>query len=70
MFSSSQKACDSTPQEKVQAFCEEENIPYLDLLPFFTARGPSAFLDHDHLTAEASTALAKWLAESNKISQP
>jgi HEAT repeat protein/lysophospholipase L1-like esterase len=39
-----------TPQEEIAAFCADEGIHHLDLLPAIRAAGEEAFVDYDHLS--------------------
>ena len=55
------------PQEEVARRCAESNIKYIDVLPFFKALGADAFIDHDHLNAEASVKFAHFLADQLEV---
>jgi lysophospholipase L1-like esterase len=55
------------PQRELEAFCRAEGIPYLDLLPALSKRGPRAFLDYDHLNREGAEAVVEALLESELL---
>jgi lysophospholipase L1-like esterase len=46
-------------QRKLAAFCREQDIPCLDLLPALRAIGPSAFIDESHLSPLGARAAAE-----------
>jgi HEAT repeat protein/lysophospholipase L1-like esterase len=51
-------------QERIAAFCAEQGIPFLDLLPRLRPLGAGAFLDYDHLSAAGARRVAEALADS------
>ena len=46
------------PQQEIAAFCEDEGIPHLDLLPALRAAGEDAFVDYDHFSPLGSQVVA------------
>jgi HEAT repeat protein/lysophospholipase L1-like esterase len=55
-------------QQKLAGFARAESIPLLDLLPGLVRRGPSMFIDYDHLSPDGSTAVAGELRASGWLS--
>src|SRR5262249_45004045 len=62
------KAPPPSVQEALAAFCARETIPFVDLLPVLRPRGPAAFVDYDHLSAEGAALAAEALAASAFVS--
>jgi HEAT repeat protein/lysophospholipase L1-like esterase len=54
-------------QERIAAFCREEGLSCLDLLPTLSRRGVSAFLDYDHLSPAGSQLVADTLRASGLL---
>jgi HEAT repeat protein len=54
-------------QRRIAAFCKEEEIPCVDLLPSLFRAGRSAFLDYDHVSASGSALAADTLLASGLL---
>jgi hypothetical protein len=54
-------------QEEIAAFCEEESLSCLDLLPTFVRLGGAAFLDYDHLSPAGSRLTAETILTSGLL---
>lgn len=52
------------PQNVIGAFCEEEGIPFLDLLPSLRRAGGTPFIDEDHLSSHGAGVVADALLAS------
>jgi HEAT repeat protein/lysophospholipase L1-like esterase len=61
------KAPPPTAQDAIAAFCAREAIPFQDLLPVLRPRGPAAFVDYDHLSADGAAIAAEALAASDLV---
>jgi HEAT repeat protein/lysophospholipase L1-like esterase len=48
-----------TPQARIAAFCAEEGIHHLDLLPAIRAAGEEAFVDYDHFSPSGQRVVAE-----------
>ena len=51
-----------TPQRTLAAFCADEGIPFLDLLPALEAAGEEAFVDYDHFSPLGSQVVGSCLS--------
>jgi HEAT repeat protein len=68
-----QTAPDAPPplaQERIAAFCAQEGLRCLDLLPMLRDWGPAAFLDYDHFSAEGARRVADHLYASGLLPAP
>ncbi len=54
-------------QEEIAAFCRNESLPCLDLLPTLTRVGPSAFVDYDHLSPSGASLTAATILTSGLL---
>ncbi|MCG6922126.1 MAG: HEAT repeat domain-containing protein [Acidobacteria bacterium] len=59
-----------TPQQTLAAFCADEGIPLLDLLPALEATGKEAFVDYDHLSPLGHQVVADQILASALIAGP
>jgi HEAT repeat protein/lysophospholipase L1-like esterase len=59
-----------TPQQTLAAFCADEAIAFLDLLPALAAAGEAAFVDYDHLSPLGSQVVADQILASGLIPGP
>jgi len=55
------------PQRKIAAFCAEEGIPHLDLLPAIRAAGEDAFVDYDHFSPLGSQVVASQVVAADLV---
>ncbi len=56
-------------QERIAAFCAEERLRCLDLLPTLARSGPGAFIDYDHLNPSGAQLVADTLHSSGLLDE-
>jgi HEAT repeat protein len=54
-------------QDAIGAFCKQEGIPFLDLLPAIRPRGESAYYDYDHFSVTGAATVADAVLASGLI---
>jgi HEAT repeat protein/lysophospholipase L1-like esterase len=52
-------------QDRIRAFCEQEHIPFIDVLPALAPIGPAAFVDYDHLSPQGARETARQLLQTS-----
>jgi HEAT repeat protein/lysophospholipase L1-like esterase len=52
------------PQQRIAAFCAEQKIRCLDLLPALRGAGESAYIDYDHFSPDGARLVAEHVLES------
>jgi HEAT repeat protein len=61
------KAPSPVVQERIADFCRLEGLRCLDMLPTLTRKGPSAFVDYDHLSASGASLTADTILASGLL---